>query len=44
MVKLAMVGDSAFPAHSWLLKAYPDTTKDKKEKYFNIELRLARVV
>lgn len=43
-VPLAMVGDSAFPARSWLLKAYPDTTKNKKEKYFNVKLRSARVV
>ena len=35
-IPLAMVGNSAFPARSWLLKAYPDTTKNQKEKYFNI--------
>jgi hypothetical protein len=43
-IPFAMVGDSAFPARSWLLKAYPDKTKDQKEKYFNIKLRSARVV
>ena len=43
-IPFTMVGDSAFPARSWLLKAYPDTTKDQKEKYFNIKLRPAHVV
>ena len=43
-IPFAMVADSAFPARSWLLKAYPDTTRNQKEKYFNIKLRSARVV
>ena len=43
-ISFAIVADSAFPARSWLLKAYPDTTKNQKEKYFNIKLRSARVV
>ena len=38
------MGDSAFPAPPWLLKAYPDTTKNQKEVYFNKTLRAARVV
>jgi len=38
------VGDSAFPARQWLLKAYPDTTKKQKEVYFNKKIRTARVV
>ena len=38
------MGDSAFPARPWLLKAYPDTTKNQKEVYFNKTLRAARVV
>ena len=43
-IPLVMVGDSAFPARPWLLKAYPDTTKNQKERYFNKKLRSARVV
>ena len=39
-----MVGDSAFPSRPWLLKAYSDTTKNRKERYFNRKLRSARVV
>ena len=39
-----MVGDSAFSSRPWLLKAYPDTTKNRKERYFNRKLRSARVV
>ena len=39
-----MVRDSAFPSHPWLLKAYSDTTKHRKEQYFNRKLRSARVV
>ena len=43
-IPLRVVGDSAFPARPWLLKAYPDTTKNQKEVYFNKKLRAARVV
>ena len=43
-IPLGMVGDSAFLARPWLLKAYPDTTKNRKERYFNKKLRSARVV
>lgn len=38
------VGDAAFPSRSWLLKVFPDTTKDATEKNFNAKLRSARVV
>lgn len=38
------VGDAAFPSRSWLLKAFPDTTKDATEMNFNAKLRSARVV
>lgn len=35
-IPLRVVGDSAFPAHPWLLKAYSHATKKKqKEVYFN---------
>ena len=43
-IPLVMVGDSAFPSRPWLLKAYPDTAKNQKERYFNRKLRSARVV
>ena len=39
-----MVRDSAFPLRPWLLKSYSDTTKNRKERYFNRKLRSARVV
>ena len=38
-----MVGDSAFLSRPWLWKAPPDTTKNRKERYFNRKLRSARV-
>lgn len=43
-IPLAVIGDSAFPARPWLIKAYPDATKSNKEIYFNKKLRAARVV
>lgn len=43
-IPLGVVGASAFPARLWLLKAYPDTTKNQKEVYFNKKLRAAKVV
>ena len=44
-IPLATVGDSAFPARPWLMKAFDDTTKKKqKEQNFNKQLRAARVV
>ena len=33
-IPLGVVADSAFPAHPWLLKAYPDTTKKKNKKRY----------
>ena len=43
-IAVATVGDSAFPAWPWLMKAYEDTTKNQKERNFNKHLRAARVV
>ncbi len=40
-IPLGTVGDSAFPARSWLLKAFDDTPKNRN---FNKHLRVARVV
>ena len=34
-IPLVTIGDSAFPQHSWLLKAYKEDTKVDKERYFN---------
>ena len=42
-IPLVTIGDCAFPRHSWLLKPYPDTTRNEKEKLFNLKLRSARV-
>ena len=39
-IPLATVGDSAFPARPWLMKAYEDTTKNRKERNFNKHLRV----
>ena len=41
---MVTVGDSAFPRFSWLLKNFPNVTRDPKEKLFNQKLRSARVV
>ena len=38
------IGDSAFPKHSWLIKAYDEKTADMQEKYFNKYFCKARVV
>ena len=43
-IPLVTIGDSAFPQHSWLLKAYKEDTKVDKERYFNKRLCSARVV
>ena len=43
-VPLVTVGGSAFPRFSWLLKNFPNVTRDPKEKLFNQKLRSARVV
>ena len=42
-IPLVTIGDCAFLRHSWLLKPYPDTTRNEKEKLFNLKLRSARV-
>ncbi|CAB4038440.1 Hypothetical predicted protein [Paramuricea clavata] len=42
--EMNLPGDSAFPARSWLMKAFDDTTKKRKERNFNKHLRAARVV
>ena len=38
------IGDSAFPKHSWLVKAYDEESDVIKEKYYNKYLFKARVV
>ena len=38
------IGDSVFPKHSWLIKAYNEETNITQEKYFNKYLFKARVV
>ena len=43
-VPFVTIGDSAFPKHSWLIKAYDENTLITKEKYFNKYLYKARVV
>ncbi len=43
-IPLVTVADSAFPKHSWLLKAYTDETTDPQQRFFNKKLRSARVV
>ena len=43
-IPLVTVGDSAFPRHPWLIKAYNKETEDPQQKYFNKKLRSARVV
>ena len=30
------IGNSAFPRYQWLLKCFPNTTKDVKEKHFSV--------
>lgn len=43
-IPFATVCDAAFPPRSWLLKAFPHSTKDAKENNFNAKLKSARVV
>ncbi|KAK3736780.1 hypothetical protein QZH41_001694 [Actinostola sp. cb2023] len=38
-----LVGDSAYPISPWLIKPYPEGTRDPDEKNFNKELSSARV-
>ena len=41
---LVIVGDSAFPQFSYLIKGYNENARDKKQRYFNKRLCGARVV
>ena len=43
-IPLVSVTDSAFPKHSWLIKAYTDEATDAQQRYFNKKFRSARVV
>ena len=43
-IPFTTVGDAAFPSRSWLIKAFPDCTKDAKGKNFNTKLRGTWVV
>ena len=43
-IPLVTVGDSAFPRHPWLLKAYNEETTDPQQRYFNKKLCSAQVV
>ena len=42
-IPFTIVGNSAFPNHSWLLKPYKEGTKMPKQRYFNRRLCSARV-
>jgi len=39
-----IVGDSAFPLQSWLMKPYTNATLSPKQRYFNYRLSRARMV
>ena len=39
-----IIGDSAFPFQSWLIKPYTNTVLTQKQKYFNYRLSRARMV
>ena len=43
-IPLVTIGDSAFPRHAWLVKAFNEYTVVPKERYFNKKLCSARVV
>ena len=42
-IKPILLGDSAYPLSTWLLKPYPEATNDPLEINFNKELSSARV-
>ena len=37
-IPLVTIGDSAFPQHVWLIKAYNENIRDNQKKYFNKRL------
>ena len=39
-----IVGDSAFPLQTWLMKPYTNATLSPKQRYFNYRLRRTRMV
>ena len=39
-----IVGDSAFPFQTWLMKPYTNAVLTEKQKYFNYRLSRARMV
>ena len=43
-ISLVTAGDTAFPKHAWLIKAFRKDTSDRREKYFNKKLCSACVV
>lgn len=42
-IGLYLVGDSAYPLCPWLLKPFPEATRNPREIVFNKELSFARV-
>ena len=43
-IPLAIVGDSAFPRFSWLLKNFNCNTNNERERYYHIKINSTRVV
>ena len=43
-VKPMIIGDSAFPFHTWLMKPYANTVPTPQQQYFNYRLSRARMV
>ena len=39
-----IIGDSAFPSQTWLLKGFTNHNLDEKQNYFNYHLSRARMV
>ena len=44
MITPLILGDSAFPFRSWLMKPYTNTVLSPQERYFNYRLSRARMV